>query len=158
MILINEDVYNYIEKDNVVGCELRYDEGIRTFKDNIIGCLRTLDACGDKHIIEPVVVGGVGDKKSNNGRQYYQQDRIYADNIALSVTTSFNPYYAINKNNTYKNLKVRKLTPKESFRLMGVKDKDFEKIAENQTDSSLYHLAGDSIVVDVLMAMLKEML
>ena len=47
-------------------------------------------------------------------------------------------------------LRIRKLTPKECFRLMGVKDEDFEKCAKNQSDSSLYHLAGDSIVVDVL--------
>ena len=53
------------------------------------------------------------------------------------------------------NLRIRKLTPKECFRLMGVKDEDFEKV--NQSDSSLYHLAGDSIVVDVLMAIFKEL-
>ena len=41
---------------------------------------------------------------------------------------------------------------------MGVKDEDFEKIKKNQSDSSLYHLAGDSIVVNVLMAIFKEML
>jgi DNA (cytosine-5)-methyltransferase 1 len=55
-------------------------------------------------------------------------------------------------------LRIRKLTPKECFRLMGVKDEDFEKVAKNQSDSSLYHLAGDSIVVNVLMAIFKEML
>ena len=55
-------------------------------------------------------------------------------------------------------LRIRKLTPRETFRLMGVKDEDFEKCAKNQSDSSLYHLAGDSIVVNVLMAIFKEML
>ncbi len=53
---------------------------------------------------------------------------------------------------------IRKLTPKECFRLMGVKDEDFENIAKNQSNASLYHLAGDSIVVNVLMAIFKEML
>ena len=55
-------------------------------------------------------------------------------------------------------LRIRKLTPKECFRLMGVRDEDYDKIAENQSDSSLYHLAGDSIVVDVLIAIFGEML
>ena len=55
-------------------------------------------------------------------------------------------------------LRIRKLTPKECFRLMGVRDEDYEKIAKNQSDSSLYHLAGDSIVVNVLMAIFKEMI
>ena len=55
-------------------------------------------------------------------------------------------------------LRIRKLTPRECFRLMGVKDEDFEKCAKNQSDSSLYHLAGDSIVVNVLMAIFNELL
>lgn len=57
-----------------------------------------------------------------------------------------------------KECRIRKLTPKECFRLMGVKDEDFELIERNQSDSSLYHLAGDSIVVNVLMAIFKELL
>lgn len=56
------------------------------------------------------------------------------------------------------NMRIRKLTPKECFRLMGVKDEDFDKVKKNQSDSSLYHLAGDSIVVNVLMAIFKEMI
>ena len=55
-------------------------------------------------------------------------------------------------------LRIRKLTPRECFRLMGVRDEDFDKVAKNQSDSSLYHLAGDSIIVNVLMAIFKEML
>ena len=54
------------------------------------------------------------------------------------------------------NCRIRKLTPKECFRLMGVKDEDFERIAKNQSNASLYHLAGDSIIVDVLMALFKQ--
>ena len=60
-------------------------------------------------------------------------------------------------NGVVNNMRIRKLTPKESFRLMGVKDEDFEKVRKNQSDSSLYHLAGDSIVVNVLMAIFKEL-
>ena len=56
------------------------------------------------------------------------------------------------------NTEIRKLTPKECFRLMGVKDEDFDKIAKNQSDMSLYHLAGDSIVVPILCAIFKEMM
>ena len=56
------------------------------------------------------------------------------------------------------NLRIRKLTPKECFRLMGVKDEDFEKCAKNLSDSSLYHLAGDSIVVNCLCAIFQQLL
>ncbi len=58
----------------------------------------------------------------------------------------------------YNNLRIRKLTPYECFALMGVKREDFENCAKNQSDASLYHLAGDSIVVNVLMAIFKELL
>ena len=51
----------------------------------------------------------------------------------------------------------RNLSPKECFRLMGVRDADFDNIAQNQSNASLYHLAGDSIVVNVLMAIFKNM-
>jgi hypothetical protein len=40
---------------------------------------------------------------------------------------------------------------------MGVKDTDYYKIAKNQSNSSLYHLAGDSIVVNVLMSIFKNL-
>ena len=56
------------------------------------------------------------------------------------------------------NLRIRKLTPKECFRLMGVRDEDFEKCAKNQSDSSLYHLAGDSLITTIMMALFSQML
>ena len=101
--------------------------------------------------VKPKVIGGIGEKDSNNGTQWKQQNRIYDENCAITVTTCCNSYY---KND----LRIRKLTPKECFRLMGVKDEDFENCAKNQSDASLYHLAGDSIVVNVLMAIFGELL
>lgn len=56
------------------------------------------------------------------------------------------------------NLRIRKLTPKECFRLMGVKDEDYSKIAKNQSDSSLYHLAGDSLITTIMMALFGQMM
>ena len=53
--------------------------------------------------------------------------------------------------------RIRTLTPKECWHLMGVKDEDYEKVAKNQSSSSLYHLAGDSIVTTVLMAIFGQM-
>lgn len=52
---------------------------------------------------------------------------------------------------------IRKLTPRECFRLMGVRDEDFDKIKDEFSDSTLYHLAGDSIVTTVIMAVLGNM-
>jgi DNA (cytosine-5)-methyltransferase 1 len=58
----------------------------------------------------------------------------------------------------YENFKVRKLTPRESYRLMGFSDEAFDKARDNQTDTSLYHQAGDSIVVNVLMELLRSLI
>lgn len=47
--------------------------------------------------------------------------------------------------------RIRKLTPREAFRLMGVDDKDIDTIqAAKISNSAQYKLAGNSIVVDVL--------
>lgn len=55
------------------------------------------------------------------------------------------------------NLRIRKLTPRECWRLMGFSDQMFDRASENQSNASLYHLAGDSIVVDVLMAIFGKL-
>ena len=54
--------------------------------------------------------------------------------------------------------RIRKLTPLECFRLMGVKDEDYYKIAKNQSNASLYHLAGDSLVTLVFCAIMSTMI
>lgn len=47
--------------------------------------------------------------------------------------------------------RIRKLTPKECFRLMGVDDKDIDTLLNASiSNSQLYKLAGNSIVKDVL--------
>ena len=56
------------------------------------------------------------------------------------------------------NGKLRKLTPRETFRLMGVKDVDIDKIqALGFGNERQYKLAGNSIVVDVLANIFKEL-
>lgn len=56
------------------------------------------------------------------------------------------------------NLAIRKLTPKECYRLMGFSDEDFEKSKNVPTsDAQLYKQAGNSIVVNVLMAIFGQL-
>lgn len=62
---------------------------------------------------------------------------------------------AVNKKS---NLRIRKLTPKECFRLMGFEDQDYEKASKVNSKSQLYKQAGNSIVVNVLMAILNNLL
>ena len=56
------------------------------------------------------------------------------------------------------NLRIRKLTPKECWRLMGFDDIDFEKASKVNSNTQLYKQAGNSIVVNVLEAILKNLL
>ena len=59
------------------------------------------------------------------------------------------------ENNKYR---IRKLTPKECWRLMGFSDEQFEKAKEaGISNSQLYKQAGNSIVTDVLYYIFKEL-
>jgi DNA (cytosine-5)-methyltransferase 1 len=51
--------------------------------------------------------------------------------------------------------RIRKLTPLECWRLMGFDDTDFHKAEKVNSNTQLYKQAGNSIVVNVLMAILK---
>lgn len=54
--------------------------------------------------------------------------------------------------------RIRKLTPKECWRLMDFKDEDFEKAAQVNSNTQLYKQAGNSIVRNVLVAILGQMI
>lgn len=56
------------------------------------------------------------------------------------------------------NLRVRKLTPKECWRLMGFDDEDFDKASKVNSNAQLYKQAGNSIVVNVLESIFKELI
>ena len=52
-------------------------------------------------------------------------------------------------------MRIRKLTPKESWRLMGFDDADFDKTSKVCSETNLYHQVGNSIVVNVIYYLLK---
>lgn len=54
--------------------------------------------------------------------------------------------------------RIRKLTPLECWRLMDFSDEDFEKAAQVNSNTQLYKQAGNSIVVNVLVAILGQIL
>jgi DNA (cytosine-5)-methyltransferase 1 len=53
--------------------------------------------------------------------------------------------------------RIRKLTPKECWRLMGYTDEDFEKAAAVNSNTQLYKEAGNAIIKQVLMAIFLQM-
>lgn len=54
--------------------------------------------------------------------------------------------------------RIRKLTPRECWRLMDFKDYDFEKAQEVNSNTQLYKQAGNSIVKNVLVAIFGQMI
>ena len=60
----------------------------------------------------------------------------------------------VSKDNEYR---IRKLTPKECWRLMGFTDEQFDKAAEVCSNTQLYKQAGNSIVVNVLEEIFKNL-
>ena len=53
--------------------------------------------------------------------------------------------------------RIRKLTPKECFRLMSFRDEDYEAASKVNSNSQLYKQAGNSICECVLKAIFSQM-
>ena len=108
---------------------------------------------------EPILYGGIGEKKSNGGTQWYQQDRIYdSEGIAMCHPAQIPEGSYKYKIRLKEGDRIRRLTPKECFRLMAFSDEDFERASKVNKDTQLYKQSGNSIGVNVLMAIFKELL
>lgn len=80
---------------------------------------------------------------------------LYNRTLTDNCGTLTNPNH--NNNCVYDGVRIRKFTPKECFRLMGFSDDDFEKAKSVPTsDNQLYKQAGNSIVVNVLEEIFRE--
>jgi DNA (cytosine-5)-methyltransferase 1 len=85
-------------------------------------------------------------KETGNTSKLRQFDKnIYIDEFNRAFIKIGNMFY-----------RIRKVTPKECWRLMGFSDEDFEKAEKVNSNSQLYKQAGNSIVVQVLEAVFKE--
>ena len=85
------------------------------------------------------------------------QDRIYREGgVAPCMTKEFSNSIkvALPKEN---DLRVRKLTPRECFRLQGFPDDLFERAASVNVDSQLYKQAGNSVTVNVIYEIAKRL-
>ena len=88
-----------------------------------------------------------------------QSNRVWnIENVAPTLCASYKANDYLQNIKIKIDNKIRVLTCKEVFRLMGVKDEDFDKAKKNQSDTSLYHLAGDSIVVNVLCHIFSQLI
>lgn len=104
------------------------------------------------NIVEPKIV-------ASRGR--YNSDGKVEQNYEVNNTGNTNTLTSVQKDNyvleNKSNFRIRKLTPLECWRLMGFDDEDFYN-AKNLglSDSALYKLAGNSIVVNCLYYIFKN--
>ena len=109
---------------------------------------------------------GVCVKIKNNTKKGYLEaypgDGVYTNTStkrgtvqpqSIQTLTSFQ-----DKGVVMNDLRIRKLTPKECWRLMGFDDEDFEKAEKVNSNAQLYKQAGNSIVVNVLEEILKNLI
>ena len=158
--IISKHLKERLEQNNIENGVSFIDDYNRTIKND--GAIATLSTkcptSADKYIcIKNGTKQGYLEATDGDGidltRPNSDARRGRVQKEAIQTLTTQNNLGVVNSD-----LRIRKLTPRECFRLMGVKDEDFDKVRKNQSDSSLYHLAGDSIVVNVLMTIFKEMI
>ena len=117
----------------------------------IMGSLVATDYKQPKQIAEINQVGML-DIKGNE-----QVRRVYGDN---GISPTLNTMQGGNRQPKIieQTFRIRKLTPRECFRLMGLNDDDIDKIqATGVSNTQQYKMAGNSIVVDVLEAIFKNL-
>lgn len=85
----------------------------------------------------------------------YQQSKTRRGRVGHGVSKTL---MGADSMGTVDDYRIRKLTPKECWRLMGFDDEDFRKAEQVNSNTQLYKQAGNSIVVNVLEAILKNLL
>jgi DNA (cytosine-5)-methyltransferase 1 len=120
--------------------------------------------------ISPTILSGETNTKGNGGIGSNNAPKIAVHGTIVDDTQGFDGvrYYegyspALRASRSGlktvdSDLRIRKLTPKECFRLMGFGDADFEKAEAVNSNTQLYKQAGNSIVVDVLEHLIQELL
>lgn len=107
----------------------------------------------DNYVIEPKVIQ-VGNIVHTGNFENPQRGRIYSsEGCSPALNTCQGGGLEPKITEQYR---IRKLTPRECWRLMGVRDEQFDKL-HDISNSQLYKMAGNSIVVDVLMGIFKNM-
>ena len=138
----------------------RHQAGSVYDKNGLSPTLDTMQGGYRQPCIEIIEATKLGYKKSYEGdglnissRMKYQRGNVQKESTQTLTTSGGNDRGVV-----LNNLKIRKLTPKECWRLMGFDDEDYERAARVNSNTQLYKQAGNSIVVNILEAILKNLL
>jgi DNA (cytosine-5)-methyltransferase 1 len=122
--------------------------------EKLIGALSATDYKQPKQILDTNDMIKIGDIPKEVLNDNERQRRVYSD-------TGISPTILARTDNAKISssiIQIRKLTPKECWRLMGFRDECFDRAKElGLSDSALYKQAGNSIVVNVLYYIFKEL-
>lgn len=100
--------------------------------------------------------GQVLDKPINQEYSYCLDSNYWKGTTLQSFLKKHRRQLVTDKINESGQYVPRRLTPKETWRLMGVNDKDIEKACQLISNTSLYKQSGNSIVVPVLEAIFRQ--
>lgn len=121
---------------------------------------QTLTTSCNQAVVEPFITKKYKEFKKDKGytpNMFNPYNKAEINDIAPTQSTQCGSTTSSATVLIKNDLKIRKLTPKECWRLMGFDDPDFEKAEEVNSNAQLYKQAGNSIVVNVLEAILKEL-
>ena len=90
-----------------------------------------------------------------NGYKYQSLQNICSIN---GISPTFPCRQPLNWIFDYREDRIRSLTPREVWRSMGIKDEDFDKVCDKFSNSTLYSLAGNAIVVNVMINIFNKLL
>ena len=102
--------------------------------------------------------GQVTDKPINQEYSYCLDSNYWKGTTLQSFLKKRRRQLVTDKVNEFGQYVPRRLTPKETWRLMGVNDEDIEKASKLVSNTSLYKQSGNSIVVQVLEAIFRQWL
>ncbi len=151
-VISDGDVCGTIECANHIG-RLEIE---KVLVDDTVGTLTT-DSSSPKHNnricqVYPILTLDRLEKRQNGRRCKEDDEPMFTltgqDRHGVVLMLSENDYILVS---------IRKLTPNECWRLMGFTDDVFELAEQVNSNSQLYKQAGNSIVVDVLVAILGQL-
>lgn len=111
-------------------------------------------------LAEPVICASRGRNPENprsrvTGEPTEQRLEVNTKGLCNALTSVQKDNLVLEPKN---DMKIRRLTPLECWRLMGFTDEDFRKAEKINSNTQLYKQAGNSIVKQVLMGIFKEMM
>ena len=152
-----------VQKDNYICVAMRgrnptnpsdRTPGIETeqrLEPNTHGTCNTLTSVQKDNLVMESI-NKVGQISSDNS----QYGTVLSENGLCSTLQAGTHGYANNCIQTQ--YRIRKLTPRECWRLMDFTDEDFEKAAQVNSNTQLYKQAGNSIIRNVLVAILGQLI